>query len=110
MANDSKLLGSVGEVHTPDTIGSPDTIEVGQWYWVQYEQEEEKKEPWFGCVVHLGTNYAELENPRRGTTRIHFDEFWKVCKYELNPDAVIKSKIEHYRTKVARLLGRVKEV
>lgn len=84
----------------------PESIEVGQWYWVT----EENDKRWFGCVVRLGSNYAKVENPRHGSTRIHFDDFHKVCTFEPNPDKVIDDRIRGYQQEVGVLLGRVKEV
>lgn len=83
---------------------APDTVEVGQWYWVK------GKKPWFGCVVHIGSNYVEVEQPRGGSTRIHVDDFWARCTFESNPDAVIDGMIARYQEQVQKLLGRVKEV
>lgn len=88
--------------------GEPeDLIQIGQWYWVKNQKD---KDPWFGCVVHVGTNYAEVQAPRYGSSRIHFDNFFSICSLEPNPDAVIDKEISEHQTEVNRLLGRVKEV
>lgn len=108
MADDDKLLPATVENLDPKNtqeVEAPETIEVGQWYWVKGD-----KGRWFGCIVHVGSNYVEVESPRRGTTRIHFDEFWDLCKFEPQPDAVIEKKIAQYQREVGQLLGRVKEV
>lgn len=81
-------------------------LEVGQWYWVQ--QSDDKK-PWLGCIVHVGSNYVQLEGVQY-TTRVHFDAFDKCCTPEPDPDTYIDSRIKHYQDKVNRLMGRVKEL
>ena len=81
-------------------------IELGQWYWVQDERGQE----WFGCVVYLGSNYAEVSSLDEGTVRIHLDTFWKECRLEPDPESVIQSNTDRLRGKVDLLLARVQEV
>lgn len=93
----------------------PAAPKVGRWYWVKDtrwdgEAEEHKEFKWFGCVVHVGSNYAELNSPQGWEARIHFDEFWGRCEFVPNPDEVIKGKIGHYQREVHALMAKVKEI
>lgn len=81
-------------------------LEVGQWYWVK----DGKDKRWFGCIVHVGSNFATLESPAGGTQRIHFDEFLGTCTLEPQPDAVIQRHICRHQEEVRALLAEVKTV
>jgi hypothetical protein len=110
MDEDPKLLAPVTTVADAAQEGEaflPESVEVGQWYWVNPTDKENR---WFGCVVRIGTNYVKVEGPRGGSCRIHFDEFYDTCKYEPNPDAIINGKIAGLQRDVSALLDRVKEV
>lgn len=88
--------------------GEPEEmIRVGQWWWVRDESGGKK---WFSCVVHTGTNYAKMESPRRGSVRVHFDEFLERCVLEPDPDKVIEEEIARHQNRVKDLLGQVKEL
>lgn len=94
----------------------PTAPAVGRWYWVSDEDEDgdkkRKKTPkrWLGCVVTVGSNYAEVSNIRGSEQRIHFDDFWKLCEFEPNPDAYINARIAGHQKKVHALMEEVKEV
>lgn len=116
-------------------------IRVGDWYWVvsarlrgdEDEDEDEDlvgadvpalQEPgsagtrrgrWFGCVVKIGSNYAELrgvagERGSRRSERIHLDEFDSRCSKERDPEAVISANVDRARLRVASLLKEVKQL
>jgi hypothetical protein len=103
---DNKLIK--GAPAAESTPGS--TVQVGQWYWVR----DSDGDRWFGCAVHIGSNYVQVAAPCHdgcsSGARIHNDDFWDVCEHEPNPDAVIGSRIEQYQAEVATLMGRVQEV
>ena len=90
--------------------------QIGQWYWVdEYEEpedeDEEKPGPWIGCVVHVGSNYVLVESPGGSEIRIHLeDEFDDYLTREHDPQGVLAGKVRHYKDKVVRLMGEVKEV
>lgn len=89
-----------------------DTIEVGQWYWVTTKED---KEPWLGCVTHVGSNYAAFESVRGEhdgycTARIHFDEFHLKCQLEPNAQQIINENIEREQEQVRQLMGEVKQL
>lgn len=110
----------------PPTTSETDLIdepvpEVGQWYWVGQEAGDEDDDGdedgrWFGCVIHIGSNYVGLQSPPHGkhgscrVERVHVDEFWDRCELEPDPDSVINGEIERYQKEVNRLMGRVKDV
>jgi len=84
--------------------------EVGQWYWVKDDDEDdEKPDRWLGCVVWLGSNYIKIEG-LSGAIRIHVNNFDNRCEVESDPDSYIDGRIKHYSDKVAQLMGRVKEL
>ena len=80
---------------------------VGQWYWVKEDKGEEEC---LECVVHVGSNYVRLEDIRECSHRIHFDNFEKRCRRELDPESHIDSRIAFWKGTVDQLMGRVKEL
>lgn len=112
-------------------------VQIGQWYWVKdtvrYDgawTDDEVDEltgvistkklkkgtevKWLGCVMEIGSNFVELHSPhtRNGysNTRVHFDDFEKTLTFEPDADRIIRDNIQRFQTKVAQLLGQVKEV
>ena len=88
-----------------EPLESSETVQIGQWYWIKSD-----KDKWFACVVHVGSNYVRLEAPSGRYDRIHFDDFYKECTYEPDPDGVINGKLAKYKAEVDRLLGRVAQI
>jgi len=78
---------------------------LGQWYWVK---EQGNEEPWFGCIMKIGSNFVELHSPYSNNgysyTRVHFDDFFKYLSEEENPKQVLKEKIEYWQQESKRLL------
>ncbi len=93
------------ESNEPERLENDKLIKVGQWYWVKGE----KYAPWLGCLVHIGSNYVELKAYHM-STRVHLDDFSKVCRVELNPRAVIAEKVNHHRGEVERLMGDINKL
>ena len=85
----------------------PDEPMVGRWYWVKEEGDDEA---WLGCVVEIGSNYIKIDGPFYAAVRIHFDNFWKVCKHEPDAESIIQGEVERGRSKVASLMAQVYEV
>lgn len=100
-------------------------VQIGQWYWVndvvEWDHEDEGKRwkkgdkyKWLGCVMEIGSNYVKVESPRydhsSSSTRVHFDEFEKVLKYEPNADQYIADQQLLYKQRVNALIEEVKEV
>lgn len=81
-------------------------IEVGQWYYVDTEGDKD----WLGCVVDIGSNYVEIENPWGSDVRVHLKDFEKECRRELNPEEVIKGKVAHYQDVVREKLAEIKAI
>jgi len=85
---------------------------VGQWFWIQ---EHDDKKPWLGCIVHLGSNYAEFDGPAETyggvyTTRVHFNKFYQVCKAAPDAEEYIARKVEKHRGKARALMAEVQEI
>ena len=104
----TEIVPVVEKTSTSETLPSdPDPLKIGQWYWVQDEDEDE---PWFGCITHVGSNYVEMTSTHEDEQRIHFNEFDSRCKLEADPERVISGQILRYQTKVQQLMGRIAEV
>lgn len=108
-------------VERPDTERKPitsDAPEIGRWYWVNRDSDDDKREPerWLGCVVHVGSNYVEIHGPNADryestrTRRVHFDGFWEICTFEPNADAVINGKIEEHKSESGKLMLEVQQL
>jgi hypothetical protein len=113
-------------VHVPEEVRraeeetreDPSAPKVGRWYWVSGkgeehtlgEGEDENDKRWFGCVTHVGSNYAEITAPGGGHERIHEDEFYKRCKLVPNPRAVIDKEINAHQIEIRQLMEEVKAI
>jgi len=95
-----------------DAENAFDTVEVGQWYWVLSEDDQEDGK-WLGCVMEVGSNYIRLRSPGQRshyTTRVHFNNFWKSLRFEPNADAVIRGRIEQHQQEAGRFMDEVKSI
>lgn len=108
----------------PEVQSSLNEVTLGQWYYVKDTYRLSDKEAgikkgdtyeWFGCVMHIGSNYIELHSAH-GTghsysdIRVHFDEFWDRLRFEPNPNSVIKDNVAYYQSESKRLLQEVQNV
>jgi len=125
---EERRAGSLSVVGSPvegeREIREEEEIRLGQWYWVSdcdcpYTNCECDKTAWttkwLGCVLKVGTNFAEIHEvrgPREGSscTRIHFNEFHDRCRREFDPERVISENIERHREAAKVLMLEVKEV
>jgi hypothetical protein len=89
-----------------------DLIEIGQWYYVLNEDDEDGKRAsrWFACVVCVGSNYVELRGPKGGSTRIHINSFASRTIRVHDYKAVITGRVHESRADVERLLAEVNEI
>ena len=83
---------------------------VGQWYWVKDEDKQ-----WFGCVIHVGSNYVELRGLAFNGTqynqkRVHFDEAQDILRLEQDHKGIIAKNIEDKKREIEHYLNRVKEI
>jgi hypothetical protein len=85
-------------------------IQVGQWYWTQSKDGGNWDD--FGCVTYIGSNYVEIVTPSKynSSKRIHLNEFEKKAKRELDPDAVIKGRLNQHQGEVQHKLTQIKEL
>jgi len=91
----------------PARIEQPqDSVEIGQWYWIQYENGHKR----LGCVTQIGTNYVEVTQPGGAYTRVHMDEFDEVLTFEPDHQEVIEGEIKAQRLRVTSLLDQVKAI
>jgi hypothetical protein len=103
--SDERSLVSAASVSA--RVSTEDSVppEVGRWYWVKSDEGL-----WLACIVHVGTNYVNMQDINGGKQRIHMDGFEATCTREENPDRVIQHNIETHKTKVAELLGEIQQV
>ena len=118
-------------VHAPEAVRRAEeearedesAPKVGRWYWVtdkeegeqggadrDEEEDDEQKEKWFGCVTHVGSNYAEVTTPGGGHERIHEDEFYDRCEPIADPRAIIDAEIGKRQTNIHVLMEEVKAI
>lgn len=94
-------------------------IHLGQWVlvngvkrnWVKETQTyDEEPHQWFGCVVHIGSNFVKVEAPKfewgRNSRRIHFDDIWSklVMISDEEAKAYIADKVDHFTEKSMKLI------
>jgi hypothetical protein len=99
------------EIHTVD----PEAPAVGKWYWVKTSRPEKGEDPeWFGCVVHVGSNFAKIEGVADGNSttmqRISLAHFFDHCRFEANPDKILDGEVARRQRGVNLLMGKVVEI
>lgn len=87
---------------------------LGDWGWVKSSNKgagnsdavaigDKQEDSWFGCIVKIGSNFIELEEPMEGsarTARIHFDDVEDSFTLEDAHQEVIAKTLAHYKEKV----------
>lgn len=106
-----------------DTVS--DDLTIGQWYWIKRnrikgsrDDDDDSDDPkrWLGCIVHIGSNYVELNGPHEGyststlTKRVHFDHFNDVCIPEPNAEQYIADRVDSHRREAHRLMKEVQDL
>jgi hypothetical protein len=91
-----KLLPKKGSL--PEADEQPDEVERGQWYW-------RNNELW--CCTQIGSNYVQLQNTINWSCRIHFDEFWDVCRFEPNASDHIRQQVSWTKDRIQQLLQQI---
>lgn len=99
----SELVPKKGAERLPN---QGELVEVGQWYWVN----RKGKPDLFCCVVQVGSNFAEFEDPYGNNERVHLNEFDKRCRPELDPEKVIREHQVHFKGIVREKLGEIKDL
>lgn len=111
MTKKTEIVPKTGKHGASSPIEPEETVEVGQWYWHKCPSEEDPGRKYLKCVIHIGSNYAEVKGPRAHSgDRIHLDEFWGECERELDPEGVIKGFISRGQRKVAELMQEVRDI
>lgn len=106
-----RLLDHTIDAETTRQDRAEEGIEIGQWYWV----DDREGDPWLGCVVEIGSNYAELAAPRNrygnSCCRVLLDRWDEtIDRRELDPDSIIHGKIKMYRERAACLMDEIKQL
>lgn len=108
-----------GQVVEGQVVDSGKDPKVGDWVWVteedqKWDSEAEDYYPvehrWFGCVMHIGSNYVFVRGPEGYSTRVHFDDFWQVCEIEPEPQEHIIEQREAAQREIKRLTSEVQRV
>lgn len=104
-----------GRVEREEVIDDPNAAELGRWFWVEVKDgwgEKAQVVKRLACVTYIGSNYAEMSFPSEysSSIRVHLNDFLDETERELNPEAVIKSKIDQHQKKVRQLMGEVQRV
>jgi hypothetical protein len=95
-----------------EQLRDEETIEIGQWYWVKFEEEEH---PTFSCVTDIGTNYVKFsvvrDNGDKSSWRIHNGEVHDFIQERIDdPQPVIDAHIEKHGKEVRKLLSKINEL
>jgi hypothetical protein len=88
----------------------PRAPKVGRWFWVTTKDHDDVETRWLGCVVHVGSNYAELEDVGGSSTRVHEDEWDETCELEPNAKAVIAEHVRSHQIECNRLMSEVQAI
>lgn len=113
-------MTDIAEVSKPDFEIGSDIFEVtpGQWYWVkdtQYKNGAHEDYTWFGCCIHVGSNYLEVQAPPTKTgsyssKRIHFDDFWTKLTFEPEHERVLAEKVAEAQGHSRSLMEQIREL
>lgn len=117
---DAELVVVDDVVSREETPGDSLTPSPGQWYWLTGEDKEwdDETEEYevvetrdLVCVMHVGTNYAEIRyvSEYKRTERVHFDEWLARTTFEPNSDAAIDRQILKYKQRASELMGEVQD-
>jgi hypothetical protein len=106
------LPPDAGAAPTERVSGAPEDIKLGQWYWVSEKATERRPaHRWLGCVMHVGTNYVELQDPADGGgDRIHMERFDERCEREYDAAGVIADKIAAHQKAAALLMNDIMQL
>src|SRR6185312_9558655 len=104
----------------PKVETSTQLVLPGQWYWVTSERDvydealgahREETYEWLGCVMSLGSNFVELEEPGNGhsctSERIHCDVFYDRCRFEPDHERIITETVQYWQSKAAQHLKEI---
>lgn len=92
-------------------LDSNEEIRVGQWYWWKHPYDYQgSAEEYLACVVHVGSNYVEIDPVTSSNVRVHLNDFDKKCRLEPDPEPIIKAKVDHAQARAVRLMGEVHEL
>lgn len=88
----------------------PEGPQVGQWYWVKEHDEEEGDSQWLGCVIHVGSNYAEIRSVSGGSVRVHLNELDDTCEFIPDPDNIIDGEIDRHQKELQGTMAQIQQL
>lgn len=100
------------------SIEAQEAINIGQWYWVKKVSKDSKTgetkiSEWLGCVMHVGSNYVEIEGPSEHgsqSSRVHFNIFHERTRPESDAESVIRGKVANLQAEATGYLEEVKRI
>jgi hypothetical protein len=97
------LVGHVSAEQLNDP--HPEDPAVGKWYWLRLKDGEH-----LACVVRVGSNFLEMRTVNESARRVHVDKFFKNCRHEPNPEAVIDREVRGYDAHIRALMEEIRSV
>jgi len=93
-----------------------DSYKLGEWVWVITTNHRGEKSRWLGCVMHVGSNYIEVQSPPEGrhgsysSARIHFNKLHECVKKAPEAAEYIHRCLVNSQTEVNELLREINDV
>ncbi len=115
MSDDDKIIAPLDPVTRESRPEADDDMpKIGDWFWVTSKNYKGEEQTWLGCVMDVGSNYAELHQPHGdsgyATIRVHVDEFDAALKAEPNALEYIARQTARHQGEVNRLMGEVSDL
>jgi hypothetical protein len=95
----------------------PDSLEVGQWYWLHHEtgprdhETDKQTFVWtFCCITHLGSNFAKVTSCQGKSFRIHYEEFFDDLIWVPNAQEVIDGYLSHHHSNLHLLMREMQAI
>ena len=129
------LVVQAGDTQHSETerIEQSSDIDLGSWYWLKqtirdpdYRGGVECDGEILCCVMHVGSNYIQLESPLHWYVavgsgrqkwfhsehrwRIHFNDFHRLCRLEPDPGAHFKAEVAHLNSQSAAVLQQIQDI
>lgn len=87
-----------------------DTLETGQWFWLDCVDSAGKHEAELVCVVLVGSNYAKVKNAHGNSWRVHFDDFANECTPAPDAERILAGQLARQNAETRRLLQEVQDL
>lgn len=85
-------------------------IDLGQWYWVNATDRDDKPYRWLGCVMKIGSNFVEVHSVGGGYKRVHDDDLTEILTPEPDPQAVIDRRMDELSAESKALMDEMHDL